>query len=62
MRINGEYDNGGLSDEQARIMNERDEPKQPGLNEKEKIKELQYENTMLKECILEMSQVVYNGQ
>lgn len=37
MRINGEYDNGGLSDEQARIMNERDEPVQSNLNEKERL-------------------------
>lgn len=62
MRINGEHDNHGLSDEEVRARNEMDEPKQPGLNEKEKIKELQTENTMLKECILEMSQVVYDGQ
>ncbi|WP_018592631.1 hypothetical protein [Terrisporobacter glycolicus] len=62
MRINGEYDNCGLSEEEIRARNEMDEPAQPGLNEKEKIKELQYENTMLKECILEMSQVVYDGQ
>lgn len=62
MRINGEYDNCGLSEEEIRHRNEIDEPKQPGLNDKERIKELQGENTMLKECILEMSQVVYNGQ
>lgn len=37
MRINGEYDNGGLSDEEARIMNERDEPVQSNLNEKERL-------------------------
>lgn len=37
MRINGEYDNCGLSEEEIRARNEMDEPAQPGLNEKERL-------------------------
>lgn len=57
--LNHDYDNCGLSEEEVRLMNERDEPKQTGLTDKEIIKELEDENTMLKECILEMSEIVY---
>lgn len=59
--LNHDYDNCGLSEEEVRLMNERDEPKQTGLTDKEIIKELEDENTMLKECILEMSEIVYGG-
>lgn len=38
MRINGEHDNHGLSDEEVRIRNERDEPTQTGLSDGERIK------------------------
>lgn len=38
MRINGEYDNHGLSDEEVQLRNERDEPSQEGLNEGERLK------------------------
>lgn len=38
MRIGEEYDNHGLSEEEIRIKNERDEPAQTGINEGERIK------------------------
>lgn len=38
MRIGEEYDNHGLSDEEIRAKNERDEPAQTGLSEGERIK------------------------
>lgn len=38
MRIGEECDNHGLSDEEIRIRNERDEPTQTGLSEGERIK------------------------
>ena len=37
MRINGEYDNHGLSEEEIRARNERDEPPQQDLGEKERL-------------------------
>lgn len=37
MRINGEHDNHGLSEEEVRARNERDEPAQSNLNEKERL-------------------------
>lgn len=38
MRINEEYDNHGLSEEEVKSKNERDEPANPGLSERERIK------------------------
>lgn len=37
MRINGEHDNCGLSEEEVRARNERDEPAQQDLGEKERL-------------------------
>lgn len=37
MRINGEHDNHGLSEDEVRIRNERDEPTQTDLGEKERL-------------------------
>lgn len=41
MRINEEYDNHGLSEEEVRIKNERDEPTQTDLEEKERLSVLE---------------------
>lgn len=37
MRINGEHDNCGLSQEEVRARNERDEPDQIDLNENQRL-------------------------
>lgn len=52
MRINGEYDNHGLSDEEVQYRNERDEPTQEGLNEGERVTVVEKD---MADLILEMA-------